>query len=703
MMQIFSARSNGFQFIFGLMCLIEASQICLSWVSAASSDMLIIRHGRSRVRHSTEKNHIRWGLQAFDNLTLYDYDYENANGTNGSNETLFDFGLNGGGNQTFLGSESFGYFASDTLFNNGTYTSGNLNSESKLISTLAPSVSVSSSQRWATSTLSTPSKNPKLAKKQIMENIRKNVEEGIEYLRTHAHLTQPTAVMPSEKALLQLQKQAEQLAHNTDKARMPIERDESFSPSDETISFSASDPFSISKHLKSPSSSSSSSLLGLFNHPHTEHNQSNKKKHKIDKQLQWKSHQVNKNHNNNNNDDDTMSNNRVDDTDHSDAHPFDYEMQNDEPPSPPKSNGENVHQSETHPYKSNKSNKSNPRYAHESSSASSSSAGVNRNKNIMTMKTIDSIVTSIHAAVSKKSFDQAINNGGGSSANGAKTNLNGNSNATKANLRSQSNTKITSSRSQLTNEKRKETTNASTKTATQTKFGGIEMSPVSSMASLISSHPFDSDTLLSSSSSKQNESTPSNVKTHPNLNNNQFDSNGFLSPSDELNDEQQANDDNGDDTNTFPFDANYEQTITFDGKTINSNDVIQLPIFRMEDMDLDDLDEISRNNRLNLQKGRDVVTKFLQIVESQHLLGANCTAGTALNLGEGVVDRYAQDRFRVEAEVAVNRANMLTRFVFNSFFFRFSISSRLKKRTCYKNLIAKKKKKTWFCRVLFLH
>ncbi|XP_055685892.1 uncharacterized protein LOC129791656 isoform X2 [Lutzomyia longipalpis] len=72
-------------------------------------------------------------------------------------------------------------------------------------------------------------------------------------------------------------------------------------------------------------------------------------------------------------------------------------------------------------------------------------------------------------------------------------------------------------------------------------------------------------------------------------------------------------------------------------------------------------DETSRNNRLNLMKGRDVVTRFLQIVESQHLLGANCTAGTALNLGEGVVDRYAQDRFRIEAEVAVNRANMLTR------------------------------------------
>lgn len=38
----------------------------------------------------------------------------------------------------------------------------------------------------------------------------------------------------------------------------------------------------------------------------------------------------------------------------------------------------------------------------------------------------------------------------------------------------------------------------------------------------------------------------------------------------------------------------------------------------------------------------DVVTKFLRIVESQHELGDNCTAGTDLNLGEGVVDRYAQ-------------------------------------------------------------
>lgn len=655
MMQISSVRPNGLQFIFGLMCLIEASQICLSWVSASSSDMLIIRHGRSRVRHSSEKNHIRWGLQAFDNLTLYDYDYESANGTNGSNETLFDFGLNGG-NQTFLGAESFGYFSSDSLFNNGTYGSStttnsnnnNNNSESKLLSTLAPSLSAassssSSSNRWSVSpsTLSTPSKNPKLAKKQIMENIRKNVEEGIEYLRTHAHLTQPTAVMPSEKALIQLQKQAEQLAHNTDKPRTAIERDESM-VSQETASYPASDQFSISKHFKPSSASSSSASLGPFNHPRTEHNQSNQKKHKIDKQLQWKTtYQIDNNNNNNNDDDDT---NRVDAADHVKANHFDYEMQNDEPPN------ENVHQNENHPYKSNKLNKSNTRHANEPSSVSSSS-GINRSNNIATMKTIDSIVTSINAAVSKKFHDQAINSNGGT-----KTNLNGNSNATKANLRSQSNTKMMLSRSQSVNEKQR-------KDSIKTKNSGSEMPPVSSVASLVSSHPFEPDSSSSSTTlSKQNETTPSsNVKTNSNLNN-QFDSNGFLSPFDELNDEQQTNnDDNGDDTNSFPFDANYEQTITIDGKTINSNDVIQLPIFRMEDIDIDDFDEISRNNRLNLQKGRDVVTKFLQIVESQHLLGANCTAGTALNLGEGVVDRYAQDRFRVEAEVAVNRANMLTR------------------------------------------
>lgn len=57
----------------------------------------------------------------------------------------------------------------------------------------------------------------------------------------------------------------------------------------------------------------------------------------------------------------------------------------------------------------------------------------------------------------------------------------------------------------------------------------------------------------------------------------------------------------------------------------------------------------------------DIVTRFLRIIENQHTMGENCTAGTDLNLGEGVVDQYAQERFRLEANLAVNRANMLTR------------------------------------------
>jgi hypothetical protein len=56
----------------------------------------------------------------------------------------------------------------------------------------------------------------------------------------------------------------------------------------------------------------------------------------------------------------------------------------------------------------------------------------------------------------------------------------------------------------------------------------------------------------------------------------------------------------------------------------------------------------------------DVVTKFLRMIESQSM-NTNCSKGTQAKLGEGVVDRYAQERFRLEAEVTVNRANLYTR------------------------------------------
>ncbi|XP_065570899.1 metabotropic glycine receptor-like isoform X2 [Artemia franciscana] len=72
-------------------------------------------------------------------------------------------------------------------------------------------------------------------------------------------------------------------------------------------------------------------------------------------------------------------------------------------------------------------------------------------------------------------------------------------------------------------------------------------------------------------------------------------------------------------------------------------------------------DEIYKNDEQEVKPDRDIVTKFLRIVESQQMIGGNCTAGTDVNLGEGVVDRYAQEKFRREADVAVNHANFLTR------------------------------------------
>lgn len=58
----------------------------------------------------------------------------------------------------------------------------------------------------------------------------------------------------------------------------------------------------------------------------------------------------------------------------------------------------------------------------------------------------------------------------------------------------------------------------------------------------------------------------------------------------------------------------------------------------------------------NPMKRYDILTEHLQIIESQ--TSEECTAGTSKSLGDGVVDN---SRFQIEANVAVNRANMLTR------------------------------------------
>ena len=63
----------------------------------------------------------------------------------------------------------------------------------------------------------------------------------------------------------------------------------------------------------------------------------------------------------------------------------------------------------------------------------------------------------------------------------------------------------------------------------------------------------------------------------------------------------------------------------------------------------------------NSRDTMDVVTKFLRIIEAQQAMGENCTKGTASSLGDGIVDKYAHERFRLQADITVNRANLYTR------------------------------------------
>ena len=58
---------------------------------------------------------------------------------------------------------------------------------------------------------------------------------------------------------------------------------------------------------------------------------------------------------------------------------------------------------------------------------------------------------------------------------------------------------------------------------------------------------------------------------------------------------------------------------------------------------------------------RDVVEKFLSVVEQYERNKDNCTPGVMFNLGKGVVAQYGIQRFYDQAMAAVNRANFLTR------------------------------------------
>lgn len=120
---------------------------------------------------------------------------------------------------------------------------------------------------------------------------------------------------------------------------------------------------------------------------------------------------------------------------------------------------------------------------------------------------------------------------------------------------------------------------------------------------------------------------------------------------------------------TVAIDRNANETLGIDAADANTSEtileeeilqdvVVDYPSYE-ESANVSFLDRPARRRSQATQV--DIVTRFLRIIENQHTLGDNCTAGTDLNLGEGVVDQYAQERFRLEAEFAVNRANMLTR------------------------------------------
>ncbi|XP_044001665.1 probable G-protein coupled receptor 158, partial [Aphidius gifuensis] len=120
------------------------------------------------------------------------------------------------------------------------------------------------------------------------------------------------------------------------------------------------------------------------------------------------------------------------------------------------------------------------------------------------------------------------------------------------------------------------------------------------------------------------------------------------------------NDDNYEDNERLEIDDDdkswYSSLPTLTNETTDK--LFDFEDFMIEDLNVDN-NGIKIDNKSNVQV--DIVTRFLRIIENQQSLGENCTAGTDLNLGEGVVDRYAQERFRLEANFAVNRANMLTR------------------------------------------
>ncbi|KFB48669.1 AGAP006152-PA-like protein [Anopheles sinensis] len=535
---------------FALLTVLSLVCFAADFCRGSSSEYLIIRHGRSRVRHSSEKDHIRWGLQVFDNFTLLDYD---ASGGSGSGAVVNDEQTisvpwrgsgaasdsgssagNAGGTLTiqFNESEELERMIELSDFDNLRFGAASPGRHGALEpaeqSTMRPAGS-------APTTVHPPSKEGKLIKKEIMENIRRTVDKGLEYLKSHRNLDEVKIELVPFRSASKRSHLRRKASHDPE----PFDR-EGNSPMSSSIHRSnrpEEEPFwstSSSSVQSTPTQSSSDARTSL----------SERQRNAID----WPESNIGKE-------------SEVD----VELNPWDDPKRNLRPP---------------------------PKVAEGQVFAS--------NQRLISL-----------GAIPGRAGDErvALASDTGLPAPGASEQL-------------------------------ADPIVIGSKTRLEVEWNGQQV-----VSSTVQPWPTDGEDYPNDVVEEDHAPDSDRTSTYV-----------------ELPEGEEGETGNGaQDDDPLLQDAEEIEVIGGDGSEPGAVEVDVTNIFHMEEAELNKLDKTSRLNRRNLMKGRDVVTQFLQIVESQHLLGANCTAGTALNLGEGVVDRYAQDRFRVEAEIAVNRANMLTR------------------------------------------
>lgn len=655
-----------------------------SVTSTSSSDILNIRHGRSRVRHSTEKNHIRWGLQAFDNLTLIDYDYDSLNSTN---ETLYDIVAN---HSPMLVGDN--YYLLDGSGSTSSLSSASSSSSSVALSQSASStMSPQSINRMFTSSSTSPHK--KLPKKQSMENIRKDVEEGIEYLRTHSHLLQPTATMPSEKIL------RKQAAASIDTLIINPSIQSKLQLKTNTMSLprllSSSSSITIEMHEQN---SKNNDKFPSFTHSAIEKLTANGNEHRA-RQRDHLTQQNSKKGLNSNIEDNY----------------FDYTAQNND--NPFHNDNNNNHEFKQNQFSTESTVNTfrmnpplvdqdiNGKYHSNDNRMDVNQSQKNRTTISSSKMQIQTNINEYSVALKSKKFNKNSNEqfefgfkdddltnqnnqqkhhhiSHSRSGTGVKLLVKLHTNEMPSLDTENNQNSNDDERSQFPIEIGKHFSSSSTTDKYQFNHNNnnddqinnnIKHYPTSIESIPMPLSHSNDDAILN----YQNANNELNNNNNSNTNNNNRKSNSIVNdnknhfePSSLLSSHDEGNDDNNNDndnsiSNDFniniSFNSDDDEDNNFDSNS-NSNTMlndIRSPIYTMNLAELDEMSETSRKNRLRMMEGKDVVTEFLQIVERS--IENNCTAGTAVNLGEGVVDQYAQERFRVKADVAVNRANMLTR------------------------------------------